>query len=208
MFEVIGNAAGNGEFLGQVNGQGEWMLDLPGALEALRTAAGSGQPVLLLGTAFLYVALLDALKAGKERVKLPVGSCLFETGGYKGRTREVPKLELYAELAESFGLPPEAIVSEYGMSELSSQAYDGVAGQAGARVFRFPPWARARVVSPETGCEVGEGECGLIRILDLANVYSVMAIQTEDLGVRRGEGVELLGRASGAGARGCSLLTI
>ncbi|PYJ07381.1 MAG: hypothetical protein DME25_03935 [Verrucomicrobia bacterium] len=108
------------------------------------------------------------------------------------------------------------------MSELSSQAYDHAVG-AECRVssveampghsspvtrhFHFPPWARAQIVSPETGQEVSEGESGLIRVFDLANVYSVMAIQTEDLGIRRGEGFELIGRAEIAEPRGCSLMT-
>jgi hypothetical protein len=65
-----------------------------------------------------------------------------------------------------------------------------------------------QIVSPETGHEAADGEAGLIRIFDLANVFSVMAIQTEDLGVRRGEGFELLGRAQFAEPRGCSLMTI
>ena len=60
-------------------------------------------------------------------------------------------------------------------------------------------------ISPETGREVGEGETGLIRLFDLANVYSVMAIQTEDLGARHGSGFELLGRAAISEPRGCSL---
>jgi len=78
---------------------------------------------------------------------------------------------------------------------------------AGAtRIFRFPPWTRAQIISLETNREVAEGETGLIRVLDLANVFSVMAIQTEDLGVRRGDGFELLGRAQPAEPRGCSLL--
>lgn len=95
------------------------------------------------------------------------------------------------------------------MSELSSQAYDtAVPAQAGrARRFHFPPWARAVVVSPETGAEVGEGETGLLRIYDLANVWSALAVQTEDLGVRRGDGFELLGRAAEAEPRGCSRMT-
>ena len=76
------------------------------------------------------------------------------------------------------------------------------------RVFHFPPWARAQIVSPETGAEVGEGETGLIRVFDLANVYSVMAIQTEDLGIRRSDGFTLVGRAAAAEPRGCSLLAV
>ena len=74
-----------------------------------------------------------------------------------------------------------------------------------SRLFRFPPWARVQIISPETGREVAEGETGLIRVFDLANVFSVMAIQTEDLGVRRGDGFELIGRAELAEPRGCSL---
>jgi len=100
------------------------------------------------------------------------------------------------------------------MCELSSQAYDWKvrkaerATQNKARLFRFPPWARARLVSPERGTEVTEGETGLIQVCDLANVRSVMAIQTEDLAVRHGDGFELLGRAELAEPRGCSLLNI
>jgi hypothetical protein len=72
--------------------------------------------------------------------------------------------------------------------------------------MRFPPWCRVQIISPETGCEAGEGETGLIRVFDLANVYSVMAIQTEDLGIRRSDGFELIGRAALAEPRGCSLM--
>ena len=74
--------------------------------------------------------------------------------------------------------------------------------------FDFPPWARAQIVSPETGREVADGETGLLRVFDLANVFSVMAIQTEDLAVRRGDGFELIGRAQLAEPRGCSLMAI
>jgi hypothetical protein len=142
-------------------------------------------------------------------LKLPEGSRVLETGGYKGRTREVPKAELHETITKQLGIPEQFIVGEYGMSELSSQAYDGVARQAvsGKRVFRFPPWARAQLISAETGKEVAEGETGLIRIYDLANVSSVMAVQTEDLGVRRSDGFELLGRVAAAEVRGCSLMS-
>ena len=73
--------------------------------------------------------------------------------------------------------------------------------------FRFPPWARVQIISPENDREVADGETGLIRIFDLANVFSVAAIQTEDLGVRRGAGFELISRAQLAEPRGCSLMT-
>jgi hypothetical protein len=137
----------------------------------------------------------------------------METGGYKNRSRVLPKAELHALITERLGVPRENIVCEYGMSELSSQAYDAefqisnLKSEIAERTFRFPPWARVQIISPETGREVAEGETGLIRIFDLANVFSVAAIQTEDLGIRRGDGFELLGRAQLAEPRGCSLMT-
>jgi hypothetical protein len=145
----------------------------------------------------------------------------METGGYKNRSRSLPKMELHALITERLGVPPENIVCEYGMSELSSQAYTvtsdewQVTGEAASSChlspvtchFRFPPWARVQLISPETGHEVADGETGLIRIFDLANVFSVIAVQTEDLGIRRGDGFEVIGRAQMAEPRGCSLMS-
>jgi hypothetical protein len=158
---------------------------------------------LILGTAFSFVHLLDYLAEKNCSFQLPLGSCVMETGGYKNRSRSLPKTELHALITKHLGVPLESIICEYGMSELSSQAYDSGA----ERAFRFPPWARVKIISPETGREVAESETGLIRIFDLANVFSVAAIQTEDLGVRRGDGFELIGRAQLAEPRGCSLMT-
>jgi hypothetical protein len=95
------------------------------------------------------------------------------------------------------------------MSELSSQAYDQEvrSQKSEVRNLHFPPWARAQIISPETNREVSEGETGLIRIFDLANVFSVASIQTEDLAVRHGNGFELIGRAQLSEPRGCSLMT-
>jgi hypothetical protein len=165
----------------------------------------------VLGTAFLFVHLLDHLTNRGKSFVLPAGSRAQETGGYKGRSRTIPKAELHTEISRCLGIPHRHIICEYGMSELSSQAYSSAslsstAGSPGRQPFAFPPWARARVISPETGREVAEGETGLLRIFDLANVFSVLAIQTEDLAVRRREGFELLGRAATAELRGCSLM--
>jgi Acyl-protein synthetase, LuxE len=222
MFETVRRELGmaGSRFVGQVDGEGAWALDLDAAVEVLREACCAGQSLLLLGTAFSYLHLLDHLAEAGLRFKLPSGSCALETGGYKGRSRSVPKAELHRLIGERLGIPGRQIVCEYGMSELSSQAYDTALGSSrllpwasrvthhASRTFRFPPWARVQIVSPETGREVGEGETGLIRVFDLANVFSVMAIQTEDLGVRDGKGFALAGRAVLAEARGCSLMAV
>jgi len=205
MFEAIRRQAGSGmsAFVGSVAEDGGWALDLEAALERLGAVSASGQPMLMLGTAFSFVHLLDHLAARKLCFELPPSSCAMETGGYKGRSRSLPKGELHGLISQRLGISPDHIVCEYGMSELSSQAYDWE-----HRRFHFPPWAQAQIVSPETGCAVAEGETGLIRIFDLANVYSVMAIQTEDLGTRRDNGFTLAGRAALAAPRGCSLMAV
>ena len=212
MFEAISRApafAGQAAFFGGVDASGAWVLDVNAALEALRIAVQTDQPVALLGTAFNFVHLLD--QANDLRLKLPAGSRLLETGGYKGRSRVIPKTELHRWMTTRLGVPPSHIVCEYGMCELSSQAYDlQVASAAVAtpeRTFQFPSWARVQIISPETGNELEEGQTGLIRVFDLANLRSVLAVQTEDLGVQRGAGFVLRGRAVQAEPRGCSLIT-
>ena len=203
MFEVVRQKSGAPEnvFHGNANDDGAWSLDLEQTLARLNSAAASARLVLLLGTAFSFVHLLDGLSERKQRLQLPPGSRVMETGGYKGRARSMPKPKLHAFITKRLGIPASHIVCEYGMSELSSQAYDSVLDatrdtQPVSRVFHFPPWARAQIISPETGREVADGETGLLRVFDLANVFSVMAIQTEDLAMRRGDGFELLGRTA------------
>ena len=232
MFETvrqkIGGAsvpASRAEFLGKIAADGSWTLDFDVIVQKLKAACDKATPVTLLGTAFLFVHLLDFLGERNLLFRLPLGSRVMETGGYKNHSRTMPKDELYTLITERLGIPQSHIVCEYGMSELSSQAYDEAIGRAGCpqpagwrrgedtspylrRNFHFPPWARAQVISPETNREVADGETGLIRVFDLANVFSVMAIQMEDLGVRHGDGFELLGRAQFAEPRGCSLMSI
>jgi hypothetical protein len=117
---------------------------------------------------------------------------------------------LYRLLTAFLGVPPPSIVSEYGMCELSSQAYDHIPGDAEpeqGRCFRFPPWVRALIINPNTGAPADPGETGLLRIFDLANVRSIMAIQTEDLAREHDNGFVLTGRAAATESRGCSLLS-
>jgi hypothetical protein len=183
-------------------------LDFDATLTALadNSKSKTQNPKLIFGTAFSFVHLLDFLAENNLRFQLPENSRVMETGGYKNRSRSLPKSELHALITERLGVPRENIICEYGMSELSSQAYDSEI-QNSERQFHFPLWARAQIISPETNREVRDGETGLIRIFDLANVFSVAAIQTEDIGIRRGDGFELIGRAQLAEPRGCSLMT-
>ncbi len=171
-------------------------LDVTGLRDA---AALAREPVILLGTALAFLALFEQL--GERTMTLPAGSLAFETGGYKGSGREIAKDELYALFTRHFGLAPESVWNEYGMTELSTQAYaNGLGGP-----HRPPPWLRALVIDPESGAEVAGGEVGLVRLFDLANVGSALAVQTQDLAVRRDGGTfELIGRDPRALPRGCS----
>jgi hypothetical protein len=196
-------------FFGMVNENNEWSIDWEAALRFFEIAEENELPVLVLGTAFSFVHFLDHVSARGRLLRLPLGSRALETGVYKGRSRVLTKAELHHLIERTLGIPRPHIICEYGMSELSSQAYDrqiGACAESG-RCFSFPPWAQVQIISPETGLEVEEGESGLIRVFDLANVYSVMAVQTEDLGIKRGNTFEWLGRSQHAESRGCSLLS-
>ena len=209
MFHAISRSKGvrRATFVGAADSDGSWQIDSGRAIALLKACESTNEPVGLLGTAFNFVHLIEALDAEGLRLSLPLRSWALETGGYKGRSRTMPKSELHALISGLLGLPVGRIVTEYGMCELSSQAYDSsLLRQSSDRTFRFPRWARPVVVSPETGREVHDGEIGLLRVYDLANVYSVMAIETEDLARRRGHDFDLIGRAERAEPRGCSLM--
>ncbi|MGD1087738.1 MAG: hypothetical protein ABR955_03305 [Verrucomicrobiota bacterium] len=208
MFEIVRQKSGLFEsaFAGQISAEGAWIVDFAATVQKIKGACDTGTPLTVLGTAFSFVYLLDFLAENNLQFQLPEDSRVMETGGYKNRSRTMPKAELHALITKQLGIPSGNIICEYGMSELSSQAYDFKIQNSG-REFRFPPWARAQIISPETGREVCDGEMGLIRVFDLANVFSVAAIQTEDLGIRRGAGFELISRAQFAAPRGCSLMT-
>lgn len=164
-----------------------------------------GRPALILATAFALAQMLDGLDRLGLRFRLPAGSVVFETGGFKGRTREVSRDDLLERLGHHLGLPAGRVVREYGMTELTSQFYTGVLGGGDADLFLTAPWTRVRILSPETLDEQPPGEPGLVAIFDLANLGSAVHLLTEDLGVADGDGFRLLGRAAGAELRGCSL---
>ena len=157
----------------------------------------SDRPILLLGTALSFLHCFEAMPGN---LRLPPGSLAFETGGYKGSRRTLAKPELYEMFRARLGLEPDQVINEYGMTELSSQFYARGIGKP----HTAPPWMRAIAVDPLTGREVADGETGLLRIFDLANLGSVLAIQTRDLAICRGADFELIGRDPTALPRGCS----
>lgn len=156
------------------------------------------EPVTLFGTAFAWVQLFDGTP---QNWPLPDGSIVIETGGFKGRTREVPRDELYGLFPARLGVRIGDCYSEYGMSEMASQFY----GQGLNPEKRGPHWVRTRMIDPETGDDAPIGMPGLLRHYDLANFNSVLALQTQDLGTLTPGGFVLYGRAADAEVRGCSL---
>jgi Acyl-protein synthetase, LuxE len=169
-------------------------------LEGLRNFISAQQgPVILFGTALAFVDILES-SVGSP-ISLPDGSLIMETGGFKGSNRSIEKSALYRELSNYFGIASESIWNEYGMTELSSQFYSSGVDHP----HSGPPWARVVVIDPATNREVLPGQTGMIRIIDLANVWSVLAVQTQDL-AWNGSGPEfrLIGRDPNALPRGCS----
>ncbi|MEK7286524.1 MAG: long-chain fatty acid--CoA ligase [Nitrospirota bacterium] len=162
-------------------------------------------PVALLGTSFAFVHLIDFLVERSDPITLLPGSRVMDTGGFKGQSRTVSAHWLYAMIERLLSISVDYCVNEYGMAEITSQFYDKTAGMARARVHAAPPQMRWQILSPETLQIVGDGETGLIAIYDLANIDSVMAILTEDLGRAVHGGIEIIGRATGAAVKGCSV---
>ena len=200
------------EWFGNDGSTHVWPLDeleLARLSARLHAAARANMPVALLGTSFAFVHALDAL--GEARFVLPDGSRIMQTGGFKGRSREVAPADMRRLLERTFGVPEARIVAEYGMTELSSQLYETTLRESllgepeRARCLWAPGWLRTSIVHPETLAPLPPGERGLVRIDDLANLDSVAFIQTSDFGSSDGSRISLHGRAPEAVARGCSI---
>lgn len=162
-----------------------------------RDIATTDSPVLILGTA---LALFHLMETGSAPLTLPPGSHILETGGYKGSGRTLTKSAFYQQLSAFFDVSESNVINEYGMTELSSQFY----ARGLDTLHRSGDWIRARVVHPISREEVRVGEVGILQLFDLANVGSVLAIQTEDLAMKEDSGFRLIGRDPAAAARGCS----
>ena len=183
-------------------------LDLDRLTAVLSRAESAGEPIALLGTSFAFVHAEDGL--GQRRFKLAPGSRVMQTGGYKGRSREVDSDVLLQAISDRYGIAAPFIINEFGATELSSQLYEttlreAIRRPAGPRRLWVPPWVRATPVDPDTLRPVEGDKVGILRIDDTANLDSVCCIQTADLAKRVEDGIVVLGRAAGATPRGCSL---
>lgn len=176
---------------------GFYLNNLEELAEILLRLDKSGKKVLLIGVSF---ALLDLVE--KQQMALQ-NTIVMETGGMKGRRKEMIREELHQILKEGFGT--SSIHSEYGMTELLSQAYS-----FGDGIFKFPPWMQALIRDPEDALSyVASGKTGGMNIIDLANLNSCSFIATQDLGKAIAkDSFEILGRFDNSDIRGCNLLVL
>ncbi|TVR41603.1 MAG: acyl transferase [Bacteroidia bacterium] len=174
---------------------GFYLDDLDGLADKLKKLSRDGQPILLLGVSF---ALLDLA----EQHPMPLKNVIvMETGGMKGRRREMIREELHHVLCSAFH--QDRIHSEYGMTELLSQAYSQGGGS-----FACPPWMSILIRdSHDPLTFTGHQRTGGINVIDLANIYSCSFIATGDLGRTYPDGhFEVLGRFDNSDVRGCNLM--
>ena len=157
----------------------------------------SGQNVILIGVTY---ALLDLIENHSFQLE---NTIIMETGGMKGKRKEMIREELHQQLCQGFGV--NAIHSEYGMTELLSQAYS-----LGEGIFECPSWMQILVRDTEDALSyVREGKTGGINVIDLANINSCSFIATQDLGKKYSDGsFEVLGRFDHSDIRGCNLMVI
>ncbi len=174
---------------------GFYLHDLDSLVANLKKLEERGQKTLLIGVSF---ALLDLAQNYSLNLKNTV---VMETGGMKGRRKEMIRTELHEVLKKGLGV--ENIHSEYGMTELLSQAYSLKNG-----IFECPPWMKILIRDPEDALTLlPEGKSGGINIIDLANINSCSFIATQDLGKNLdGQRTEILGRFDNSDIRGCNLM--
>ena len=163
----------------------------------LTTLDQSGQNVILIGVTY---ALLDLIE--QQNFKLQ-NTIIMETGGMKGKRKEMIREELHEQLCEGFGVT--AIHSEYGMTELLSQAYS-----LGDGIFQCPPWMQVLIRDTEDALSyLDHGKTGGINVVDLANINSCSFIATQDLGKKYPNTTfEVLGRFDHSDIRGCNLMVM
>lgn len=175
---------------------GFYLDDTNRLMQVLDKMEAKQQKTLLLGVTF---ALLDLAEKYSRKLEHTI---IMETGGMKGRRKEMIREDVHAVLKKAFGV--SNIHSEYGMTEMLSQAYS-----AGDGIYKCPAWMKILVRDDEDPFEIKEQGAGTVNVIDLANVYSCSFIATDDAGRINEDGsFEVLGRVDGSDLRGCSLLTV
>ncbi|HMM11518.1 MAG TPA: acyltransferase [Bacteroidales bacterium] len=174
---------------------GFYLNNLKSLDEMLHSLKDGSTPTLLLGVTYALLDMADAYPVNFPEL------IVMETGGMKGRRKELVRRQVHEQLMEGFGV--SAIHSEYGMTELLSQAYS-----KGEGLFSCPPWMRILVRDMNDPFSyVPEGRSGGINIIDLANLYSCAFISTQDIGRLHRDGrFEVLGRFDNSQLRGCNLM--
>ena len=185
-------------------------VDAAAAIAFLGDCEARREPVCLLGTTAAFAALFSAIGSRGSRLRLAQGSRMMDTGGAKGQAVPMQSAEVIARAGELLAIAPAMVINEYGMTELCSQLYDATsfncvgASDTQERFKIAPPWMRVTVRDPVTLRPMADGEIGMLTFFDLANVGSVSAVMTEDLGIVERGRVRVLGRAVGE-PRGCAL---
>ncbi len=176
---------------------GFYLHNLEALSQTILTLEQEGQNTLLIGVTY---ALLDLIEHKKFDLK---NTIIMETGGMKGKRKELIREELHEILSEGFGV--SAIHSEYGMTELLSQAYS-----LGDGIFECPIWMDVMIRDTEDALSYVEtGKTGGINVIDLANINSCSFIATQDLGKKyENKTFEVLGRFDNSDIRGCNLMVI
>jgi hypothetical protein len=175
---------------------GFYLYEYDKLYETLMQLEERGQKTLLIGVTF---ALLDFVEKFSMKLQHTV---IMETGGMKGRRKEMTRAELHEILKEKSGV--NAIQSEYGMTELLSQAYSKADG-----IFEPVPWMKILVRAEDDPLDVQQRGAGIVNVIDLANIYSCAFIATDDVGkIFDGGRFEISGRVDNSDIRGCSLLVV
>ena len=178
-------------------------IDVKGLLRALREAEGSGVPVALIGATSAYVYFFQACRRKKMRFRLPPGSRVCDGGGYRGRFGPVTRADYYAMVEEILGVPGSHCVNVLGEAETATNLFDDALRRSvkglppRKRTRPVPPWSRVLAMNVDTLRPLPDGEVGLLAHWDLANVPTVLAIITDNLGYTTdgGTGCEMVGRA-------------
>ena len=179
-------------------------LDIKGLVNALTESEASGVPVAMIGSTSAFVFFMQACRKKGIRFALPAGSRIGDGGGYRGRFGELTQEDYFALAAEVLGIPATHCVNVLGMAETATNYFDNVLrgavlrepGFSGKRLRLPPPWARTQAVDIATLEPLPHGEVGLLRHFDVANLPTVIAVQTDNLGYTDAAGgFQIVGRA-------------